>query len=70
MKTAQASVLAKAEERDYPRPRYLNMDNLKFKFEKKLKIWNYQIGSELKISSKPWLSSTPQLTMASFFPSS
>lgn len=52
MKAAQALVLAKTKERDYPRPGYLNMDNLKFKFgkKKKKKIWNYQMGNELKIS--------------------
>lgn len=70
MKAAQALVLAKIKERDYPRPGYLKMDNLKFKFKKKLEIWNYHMGNELKTSSKPWLSSTAQLTMASYFPSS
>lgn len=37
MKAAQALVLAKTKERDYPRPGYLNVDNLKFKFGKKKK---------------------------------
>lgn len=35
MKAAQALVLAKTKERDYPRPGYLKMDNLKFKLKKK-----------------------------------